>query len=471
MKRIEKKSHLIRNAFCFMLCCCIAGLLISVFTFNANPGRTDAEATILLTFKGAANGEAPNGSSYSMDGLMSDEVLEQALTDTSLNGKYTVEQIRENLSVSGVYPDNIVEQMTRYVSLLSENTNEQVQFTDYHPTLFRVVLYHDFDPSISREDLQKILTAVLTRFRSYFETRYSVSPTQTQMVPELTQYDYPQRVDIIREFTVLQLRYAEEMAAKEPSFRVNGKGFDDIVVRFNTILKVDVERLYGMIAMNALSKDSERLKAQYENQIRSLQIKLKESNAEIALLDKLIGEYQKDEIMYVSTGGSLQKVSSGSGVTYDELVTKRKAISEDIAQTNAQITEYETKMQDFSSEGAEQVSHEEDTDLTEGTESIILTDEERAQEVRRLEERIDALVVKRDEIISDFSKILKAFSNQNMDEQGFVISEVQYRKPSIFSGTFVAKAVKTTGPICALGFMLCLAYIIIRRVKQEKASA
>ena len=45
---------------------------------------------------------------------------------------------------------------------------------------------------------------------------------------------------------------------------------------------------------------------------------------------------------------------------------------------------------------------------------------------------------------------------------------MRYDTPKILSGAFIIKCIKTAGPICALGFMVCIILMIISRRKEEK---
>ena len=115
--------------------------------------RVRVSSSIEFAFDGAANGVAPNGYRYDLNDFTSEEVLSAALKEASLDDKYTVDQIKANILVSGVYPKNIVEQMTKYESLLSGDLGK-VNAVDYHATMYNVTLYNDFDKSISAADLE-----------------------------------------------------------------------------------------------------------------------------------------------------------------------------------------------------------------------------------------------------------------------------------------------------------------------------
>ena len=132
MKRLSSgKKHWLQVFLLTIVACGIAGLILAVILFNANPGRTGATSSIEFRFDGAADGLAPNGLRYDLNNLTSDEVLNAALEATGLAGKYTAEQLRENILVSGVYPKDIINQMTGYESLLTGDAGK-VSAADYH---------------------------------------------------------------------------------------------------------------------------------------------------------------------------------------------------------------------------------------------------------------------------------------------------------------------------------------------------
>ena len=149
-----QKTHWLRNTLCVLIACGILGTILSAILFLADPEKPFASASVQFSFDGAAEGMAPNGQRFDVNDLTSDTVLNTALEDAGLSGKYTADQLRANMIVSGVYPKDIVQQMTGYQSLLTGDAS-RVTFSDYHPTLYGVTLYNDFDKSIARADLEK----------------------------------------------------------------------------------------------------------------------------------------------------------------------------------------------------------------------------------------------------------------------------------------------------------------------------
>ena len=489
MKMTAKKTRVIRNSVIFLLVCALASLILSAVLFKTNPDRTGASASVEFTFKGAADGLGPNGLPFNMSGINTDEVIQKALETAGLSEKYTVEQIRDNLIVSGVYPENIIEQMTKYDSILNGNNNEQVKALDYHPTLYTVSLFNDFDTSIPEQQLKNLLSEILSGFRSWFNQVYSVSMTASEPLSDISAFDYTHQLTLIRESASQQQRFAQEMAQKEPAFRTEeacgqlekGSGFDDAVALYTSLLDNDVSRAEAMVSLYALSKDGEQLKAIFENRIRTLNNELKEQTEEFSQLEKLVSDYVKDDILYVSTSGALQKVGSTASQTYDALVTRRTELTEEISQTKTEILRYEQQLADFSAKATqkqETVEAAAETATTETAaagaketgETKLLTEEEYKAYLELIEKRIASIQEKLSAASADFTAMLEAYNRKNLDEKAVSVSAVEYNTPKYFSGAFFKRVLKTAGPICALGLMVCLVYVIIVQAKSNKGT-
>jgi len=471
---IVGKKHWLKITLLVLAACAVIGLILSGILFTQNPGRTYASASLQFSFNGAGEGKAPNGYPFDVNGIFSEEVLEKALEESGLTGTYTTDQIKDNLTITGVYPDNIVKQMTAYTSLLDADAEQQATMADYHATQYSVVLYHDFDPKISGDTLKTLLNNLLTAYRDYFIRTSAFSLEKTDPIPELSKYDYSQQLQAIREAADQQSRFAGEMADQAPDFRKDRKGFDDIVVSYGN-LQTDIDRMDASIASNTVSKDRERLQKQYEMEISSLNRELQGTQEEIAQVEELIASYEKDGILYVSTSGALQKVTGNASDTYDKLVAKRQELTDSITAMNADIAKYQAQLDDMTpndTNTATQETAETETVKEEAGEvstSVELTDAEREQLTAASEKQLETLSTKKDRVTSDFKAMLDAYARQEINENTVQVSGLKYKAPSLLSTGFIAKAVKTAGPICALGLAVCLAWMVLSRWRTRKA--
>ena len=484
-----KKTHWFRNTLIVLVICGIVGVVLAAVNFTAHPERTYASASLQFSFNGAGEGKGPNGYTFSVNGIYSDEVIAKALESSAMESAYTVDQIRDNLVVTAAYPENIVKQMTAYNSLLDANAEQQAALTDYHPTIFSVRLYNDFDSQIPSGQLTSILNHLLEAYRAYFAKYNSASLAQTDPIPDLSEYDYAQQLTAISEASAQQQRYAKEMADKAPDFRQDRKNFDDILVSYEA-LDSDIGRLNATVALNALSKDRERLQKQYEMEVRTLNRQTEGEQDELKQIEKLVSAYDKDDILYVSTSSAVQKVGSNSSATYDKLVTRKKELTEAIAADQASIAKYEGLLADMtaSDEKAgekstpETVDNKEDTEEksteiqavaseTESTDAAAAA-EMTAEELEALgnltERQLKTLQAKKNEVTSQFISMLDAYTAQEVNEQTVSVSSLSYKTPSLMSGTFVIQAIKSAGPLCALGFIVCIALLITSRWKEDR---
>jgi hypothetical protein len=482
----EKKTHWLRTTILVLVACGIVGLTLSAVLFFRDPGPTYASATLVLTFDGAAAGIAPNGVPFNLRELNCDEVLSEGLKAAALEGSYTPEQIRPSLTVRGVYPDAMAEQVMHYESLLNFTTSRELTVGDYHPTTFGITLTNDFDKSISRDQLTALLKGITEAYRSYFSRVYAYGLDTDSTIFKLEDYDYPQQLQIIEGRLSSVSAYAQELYEKDPAFRFRGAGFNDISVRLNNLIDSSITRLSADLTINALTRDTERMLTQYQYQILDLGIQREKQNQELNKLDKLIASYEKNEIIYLSTSDSLTKIDGNSSETYDALVDRRKVVADGITELGSRITNYNLMINDLLSstshlqpDDAKAASQEDDPEAAEGEGAIdnayLPTPEELAEAEGRLssqramlEENIRTLTADGDTVIEDFRAMLEGYNAQKINELSVSVMEPVYRSPKLVSGSFVVRAIKTTGPIVALGFMVCMILIVIGRMMEEK---
>lgn len=458
-----KKTHWLRNTLIVLIICGLAGTIWAAVQFNSENNRTYAASSIQFSFDGSAEGKAPNGYTFDMNGITSDEVLDTALEAAGLKGTYTADQLRENLTVKGVFPEKIAQQMTKYVSLLDADADTQTAISDYHPTQYSVVLYNDFDKTISSGKLTELLENILTAFRAYFSKTYAASLDKSYPIANLEEYDYSQQMEAIAENVSQHIRYAEEMNELAPDFRTNRKGFSDIVVRYQT-LQGDIDRLNAAITLNAVSKDRDRLQKRYEMEIRTLKIQLESLTEEQKQIAEQVNSYDKDGIIYVSANGSLSRLGNTASDTYDKLVEKRKKVTDQIAETNAKIALYQARLDDMTGAAAKQKTAGEDGDAAAVEQ---MNKAERLALQTSVEKKIEALTTKKDAVVADFAAMLDAYAAQEINSRTVSVTEAKYLAPSLLSGAFAKKALKTAGPLCAVGFIVCMCGLVISRWRRR----
>lgn len=350
----NRKSLTLWNKVLIILCLAIVvGLVLSVVLFYKRAGANTVSSTIELTFEGAAEGKAPDGYAFSIDDLTSDEIINEALERCGLAGKFTPDQVRKALVISGGYPQDIIGQTMSYDSLLNLTASRTLTVDRFHPTLFSVTLYDRFDTKLSKAQQTKILESLLEVYKEHFAMVYGQGTMGKELATgffTFAEYDYPQQLSIMQLLLNTISDYAAEMYEREPAFRYNGDSFNDIVTRIASIRESDLNRLNATMSLNALTKDPDRLLTQYQFEMRELENQLLRREQQLKKLDELIASYEKSEIIYISTEQSLTKIDGDSSKTYDALVDLRKQLTTDNTLTGSKISTYRMKISDLTGE-------------------------------------------------------------------------------------------------------------------------
>ena len=475
-----KKTHGLRNTILVLVVCAIVGTGISVIQFTNASDRTSASYSIQFTFDGAASSLAPSGKVFDLKELYLDDVLNEALKDAGMEDRYTADMLRSNLEISGNYPKDIAAQLTNYESLLDFHANRAFSANSYYPTLFNVYLYHDFDPKISRGDLEKLLQSIMTCYREYFIKSYAVSAHRAEIEYDLAEYDYPQRLSVISVLMNQSRLLAEELSEKASFFLVNGMGFNDVNVRLASLIDTDVSQLNAKVTMSSISKRADRLLNQYRYEIKTLTNRLEKQKQRLENLDGLIASYDKNDIIYLSSTDSLTKIDGNSSETYDAMVAERKTIDDGITQIITRINNFNLLINDLlkgsqtlEASVSEIASDEVETNVTEMSQAEIdklaeTAQAEAGERMAAVDAEIDLLVEKYEAIMKDFATLINAYNAMTLNDASVEILPGRYSTPNLLSGRFLVMLIKTAGPICCCGLMVCLVILIMQKKKQYR---
>ncbi len=485
-----KKTHWLRNTLIILLVCAIAGSILSVIQFRKEQNRTGVTATLTFSFDGAQEGLAPNGYAFNPSEMDSGTVISDALQNAGLAEKYTVEEIQRNLSVQGNYPENLLERLGSYDSVTSGNAGTNLTLTSYHPTVFTVRLYNDFDPKLGQTGLAALLENLIDAYKARFARTGTWAAVTFLTEEDLSTYDYFQQLDMLQ-LRLEQIRdYAAQLAEEEPTIRQNGRGFSDWSAQLDGLINGDLARASAIATTNALSKDVNRLEQQYLFMINQLSNQAVSETARLDKLNELISTFAKTGIIYLSTNETVNRVDNVSSRYYDRLSDQRNEVSENIASLNAQITNYKNRLKELTgatvetaltvAEEAENgdpaVSTSEavtaETDATAAeTEDTPLSTMDTDKAVASLERVLKRVVIRGTTLTGNLNNLIDAVNEQDLGPTGILVSGLRYKAPSLISGEFAKQLLQTAGPLCALGLMAALVCLIVSRRKEEKRVA
>ncbi|MBQ9008332.1 MAG: hypothetical protein IJ088_03255 [Clostridia bacterium] len=460
---MTKRSY-IRIVIVIVILCGLLGTGIAAFLFSRNPGPSTASSSIEFTFAGSAESIAPNGTRYNPEDMRNDDILRQALVTAGLDSRYTPEQVRTSLKVSGVYPADFIDQVKSFRSLLDFQSSSGNILSNYHSTQFSVVLTNDFDKSIDASSQKSLLDAILTAYVSYFRQTFG-SYLDTGFYENLfagTEADLIHQLEAIdQEIANLSL-YAEEMTERAPDLKLGGRGFDDINIRLQNLSDSTVSQLKANLQVNALAKNPQRLLNQYESTLQRLSLQLEAQKQHLESLDRLIASFERNGTIYLSTTVSTTALDGNSSLTYDKLIETRSKLTEKITSTSKQVATYQEWIANLAREDQSE-SADADPFSTDEVEAVDALSE---SQISTFQLQINSIRETLGQIVTDFKALLTAYNDEQINEDTVAVTAIRYEAPSLISLNFVKKAIKTSAPFCAAGFILCI-ILLLPKMKQR----
>ena len=126
-----------------------------------------ARAMISFQYEGIESGLDPNGASFDINKIKSPAVIQKALTNLGLSTEY-IEDVRSNISVEGVIPEDAVERIT-VINKMAEDDGqyyEQLLDVSYFPSQYIIYFYDDRTFPVG--EIDNILNAILESYKEYF---------------------------------------------------------------------------------------------------------------------------------------------------------------------------------------------------------------------------------------------------------------------------------------------------------------
>ena len=427
----------------------IIGVIIALVKyFGPDKIKRNSSVTIQFTYDGAAKNQTPTGEKFSIDGIKSDQVLNDAIASVGLASKYTADALRSSIVVKGQYPADVIDKIKDFNSLYNFGESRDVSINNYYPTTYSIVLYDDFDPSVSSSDMEKLIKAIGETYRNYFINNYiySYNPEKIQEMLVLDNYDFAYRIRIIKLHLQEIKNYASEMYEKDKAFRSGSQSFNDIVIKCRNLENDAIGNIEAAVMTDVLSVSAARLRNQYEYEIKILENEKAHKNANLEELDGLINSYELDGIMYLGSGDAMVKVERNSKETYEKLVDMKKELTERIVEIDSEIEKYKSFITDMD---AASLSTEAKKTLVSG----------------QIQNAYDKTV----EIEKLFSDMVADYNATLVAEESVDVKENRFVSGKIFSAGFILMAVKCAAPLCIIVMIICSFHaFLVERKKYAK---
>lgn len=300
-----------------------------------------AQSVITLQYEGIESGLDPNGAAFDINKLKSPVVIEDALTGLGITDIST-EEIRKNIEIEGVIPEDAVERITVINQMAQEDAAnyEKILDVEYFPSQYVVSLNQG--RGMSASETREILNAVLESYRTWFLDTYANTAvlTVTGNLIRYQDYDYAESIDMLQAQIDMMQDYVTERRDQAPDFRSAGTGlsFGDIVTALETIESIDMANLSSYIENNVLTKDRQRQIEYYNYKIKNYTMELSEVQTQLGTVQSTLDTYVKDPVVIVSSQETTQEITQTSEY-YDSLVQEKIRLSKQIAEINTKLNE------------------------------------------------------------------------------------------------------------------------------------
>ncbi len=416
----------------------IIGIIIAaVKYFGKDKIKRNSSISIEFTYDGAAQNLTPSGEQFSISGITDDKIIAEALEIEGLSDKYTTDAIRNSMTVSGEYPSDVINQIKDYDSLYDFSESRMVTLNDYYPTIYSIKLYDDFDENISDSAMNKLLSTIVECYKKYFINKYiyAYDSTGFENLMELDKYDFSQRVKVLNYRMNMIEKYAGEMYALNTNFKSKSMSFNDLLLKSRTLRNDSLSNVEATVMTDVLTNSAERLKNQYEYEIKLLENEKTYKTSGLEDIVALIDKYEMDADLYIAANESMVKVDSNSQKTYEELTTQKREISERLVNIDSDIEKYRSYLADLN-----KASYNPYTSKTKN--------EEISGKLEKIEEKLK-------DIEATFKEMMEAYNRTVIDEDSVIIDSARSYSTKLLSGGFIVMAVKCAGPLCIIVLVIC----------------
>ena len=331
-------------------------LAASVYMLFALQSSGSVQALISFNYDGIESGLDPHGKTFDIDKLKAPVVVDKVMTSLNLyNRKLTTEDIRENIDIQGVVPDDVINKILTINKMATQDVTklEQLNELEYHPTQFMVTFKNDRKLGLSGEESNKLVNELLKEYKNYFIDTYGDKEVLSIALGEVNygEYDYPEVARVMKGQIDIITSYISDKKKESPDFRskTTQMSFGDIISYLNIINDVDISRVNSLIYSYNLTKDKNTLLSLYQYRIEQYQLEMSKKQDEAKMAQDAVKSYQKDKnlVMVPGMNGDIAGTTEvdQKNQYYDQLLGR--SIDAGVsASNNAHDIEYYTKIMD-----------------------------------------------------------------------------------------------------------------------------
>lgn len=322
-------------------------------TVTTQVNKAKLHALVSFSYSGIEKGLDPSGRKFNANSIKNPSVIESALTNLNMD-LTNLEGIREGIEIEGVVPQNAVDRITVYSSILdlngSVNAAEKLLDTSYYPTQYHVYLDYN-NTELSDDDALDVFNEILNCYQKYFYETYGYNESLGSAVTAIDykDYDYSEALDVFSNNIKSLRSYVKQLSNEDTTrFRssVTGYTFDDLYEALKTIQSIDLDKISSYISINNVTKDKDESLAYYEYRIKSLSRSKTTLEEQLANITDSIANYEKDQVViYGGTEQSTDTLITQASAQYDKMINQKTSLVKELTETKQSIEYYKERQE------------------------------------------------------------------------------------------------------------------------------
>lgn len=337
------------------------GMLFSLAFFAYSCFNTYYTESMIISFiyPNSEKGYYPDGSRFNIYGLVSNEVLQDAVdkyNKESGKSPISVDDVKDNIKLNDYLAGAVSDRIKSARSLGQDYT----YFTNEYTVSLKPTRVFDIN---NKEKLFGLIPNINSKlfsqklYESY--TAYFMNEhTEMNIIPKITQnimyddYDYAEMADMFGNVTNMCINYLTSKSAENETFRSKSTNmsFNDLITGIQSLKDVSISNLQSFVSSSKLSKNPSDLIDKYKTQIERDTLDYNKAKAESDISTMAMRQYDhtfEENIVVTGINEEVGLYQARPKTAYDT-ITKRalsagvKAADtmKDIENLNWQIEQY-----------------------------------------------------------------------------------------------------------------------------------
>ena len=301
----------------------------------------------------------PEGEDLDLSVVTSSPVLQQALSGLTLSSPVTIENLRNNITVTRVLTESssrTKEVLAGLAEAKDAAVYNRLEGTELkYQNRFIVSLTNGFGDAdsgtkteLKDEELKLLLNRVLDAYNETLVKQWANVrlPEDKVSVIDLETQDLPEVLDGLN--TALDDLYTycdgQTDSVKEYRSWQTGLNLNEWMKTIQTVQNTSVEYLDAYVYAKGLIRDKDSVGLTLRYRMRTLQSDLDKVNEEIAANAELLKNYKNDEVYVSMQESDASRTTQVTSYYYNELVLKQQEAYQKAAELRTQIAETQNKL-------------------------------------------------------------------------------------------------------------------------------